>query len=1570
MSKSKLRDQFEGWKSKLLDLGKKNPLIYFKPRKTSTIQILHPTADELLSVLDFPLEFANLFDQDTSLDIFEDIEQDFIAKEQYQVEDLAPRISAFLSQNKTRKKYVFSDASARIQQYALNNLHKRTQLFKDENAIHILYLAVGFLHWGETKDQEAVHASPLILIPVELKQTSFDAPYVLSFSQSELLLNESLIKKMSAEFNINLDFVFDDAWDEQMRYKTYMTYVQSRLKYPKWHVSTEMYLGNFTFAKINMYNDLETNKAEMLASPIIQALAGDAHLQMPTVGNIEEEAIDQLIDPNAFYQVLDADASQQQAIQSALKGQSFVLQGPPGTGKSQTITNMIAELIARGKKVLFVAEKKAALDVVYNNLKKAGIEQYALPLHDPKIDKQIVIKELHDELLKRQKVVKVNKQQSAQIISDYQFNKNELSQYAKALLAPRQPLNLDIYAIYNLYLKYQQAKDLQFEIDVKTYDHQKLNGILNQIHQFEEAKAEIGQAEDHVFYGLKYFESTLSNQESFKKQMAKSYQVVQLLNDLISTDTLPFHLNPQANIKALDEWMKLYQFISTYSDVPERILKHKQIQDDLSVYQKLDDEIAEFSLAKQSIENRYAVDVVNLEIDHIASYFKQATFFKRLSRTYKAYKNELLIYQLKPNKHHKKLIQDLDYLQTVKHAKVQIDASLSQLKFKHGINFDHLEAVHLQYKQMQWAHDFNQIYQKKLFEKTDIYQALTKKQLKKKAHQALIKQVEKAYQDIIKQISLLQPYFEMRIKNFSQMSLPDLQNSLLAMIENLEDSYPYLNYTQVANQETIKPFFELLLKEKIQSGYSAIFLKRFYLLLIHHIFSYDQTLKGFTRNLFDKYQTDFKKADVELIEMVGYQIQQLMSANAPSIEGLEATNHEIVVLRREANKTRKIMPLRLLFSQTPHLIMQLKPILMMSPLSVSSFLKSKHYQFDTVIFDEASQIKPESAIGAIYRSQQVIIVGDREQLPPTDFFQNVESNEDIEVDYDAYDSILDIASASLKPIFLSWHYRSQYEELIQISNQHIYENKLITFPSQHQALKDAGVDLVYVKGVFSRGVMPDAGTNLIEAKRVVELTFEHFDRYQNKRSLGIVTFNSQQQHLIERLINLHRRQHPQYESYLNPELANPFFIKNIETVQGDERDTIIMSVAYGYDDKGKILMNFGPLNRERGHRRLNVAITRAKYHFILVSSIRSTDVDIEKTNSRGVALLKQYLHFAEFNKKSTIQKPRTNQTSNALIGDVYQEIIKLGYEVQRDVGTSDFRIDLAVVHPNDPNQFVLAIECDGSLYMHSKVTRDRERLRQEVLSKRGWQIYRIWSTDWLNHRKREVDYLRKAIERALKKQGVFAPQIKPVVEKSISLNQKEVIVQPSSKQPVVDVLIEKNVSLEPKFTTYPVYETVFQKYKILPTQKVLEQMLRDFAPIHVDEVKAFAPMIYNSKTFNNYVSQFYDRDLEMVLNRGQLTKQNNFFLVSNKKIVFRKHNEVNERRFISHIHSKELEDGLLSILTITKSMKVSTLMEQLLQYLGYKQVTEVIQTRLNRVLSTLEIKEQVEIIDQIIHLKV
>ncbi|MCD8336600.1 MAG: AAA domain-containing protein [Lachnospiraceae bacterium] len=736
------------------------------------------------------------------------------------------------------------------------------------------------------------------------------------------------------------------------------------------------------------------------------------------------------------------------------------------------------------------------------------------------------------------------------------------------------------------------------------------------------------------------------------------------------------------------------------------------------------------------------------------------------------------------------------------------------------------------------------------------------------------------------------------------------------------------------NKQSVVPFINTAITHNIEPQYiAAAFEKQFYYQWIDYIISKTPVLSTFNRISQDKAIHTFVEKDTEQFEINKAKIRAELSSMRPSIDMI-APGSALATLLREGEKKRKQKSIRSLLSETGELVQRIKPCFLMSPLSVSTFLAAGAVHFDVVVFDEASQIFPQDAIGAIYRANQLIVVGDSKQMPPSNFFNatiEAEDNDEETGDVTDFESILDWCSTSMQQLRLRWHYRSRYEQLITFSNKNFYDNDLITFPSSKADKPGVGVDYFHVDGVFDR----KSHTNRKEAEYVVDLIYQNIEKYPN-RSLGVVAFSVAQQDLIDKLLSKRRQSTPEKEFFFKSSEKEPFFIKNLETVQGDERDTIIFSVAYGIDAQGRLLHNFGPLNRAGGERRLNVAVTRAKCNVQLVSSMHYTDIDLKRTSAEGAKLLREYLDFAENGNialERAIQVSAFEQFDSDFELEVCEFLRANGFSVDTQVGCSGFRIDLGLKIP-DSSDYVLAIECDGATYHSSKNARDRDRLRQEILERMGWKFYRIWSTDWFRNQAVEKQCLLEAANNALQfSSSVVTPQ----------------------QEPKDEVESFEEVAATQHFE--------FPPYKAADINKLSRQFLpRDFKGFVKAILEVEAPLseelllkrivgLFGREKVTSVVQRSFEQQM-YGYQRYDIVRRNGFLYLANaEQPSFRGVGDI--ARDIKQIAPEELAAGMLEILKQNMTADKNGLYRTLAQQCGINRVGKAINEQFDSVLRLL-----------------
>ncbi len=811
-------------------------------------------------------------------------------------------------------------------------------------------------------------------------------------------------------------------------------------------------------------------------------------------------------------------------------------------------------------------------------------------------------------------------------------------------------------------------------------------------------------------------------------------------------------------------------------------------------------------------------------------------------------------------------------------------------------------------------------------------------------------------------------------EDFYKQNILDIANRMLFCSANkhlLEEWVDYCENRNKCNEAGLSEYIEEI--EKVSLNENKIidaYLKRFYRLWLDAILPQFPSVLNFRGRMQAQTIHEFSELDKAQFKIAQARIRERAISRIPDFNLINAARDEIAILKRELNKQRRLMPLRKLFMAIPNLITSLRPCFMMSPLSVSVFLEAQSYEFDMVIFDEASQVHTEDAIGAIMRGKQVIIVGDTKQLPPTSFFSTNLNDEEFDIDTDvsedykdagAYESILDEAITILPERSLRWHYRSRHEHLIAFSNIKIYNGQLITFPSSVEKAKDSGVEYIYINnGVYDRGGKKN---NMVEAQKVADLVFEHFKTHPN-RSLGVVTFSEAQQSAVEVAIRQKRLHDNSFEKFFIEDKEESFFIKNLENVQGDERDTIIFSIGYAKDNKGIMYMNFGPLSRDGGYRRLNVAITRAKHNVKLVGSIVPTDIDLDKITSEGVKMLRSYIEFAQEGVAALERELSFNYNldfDSPFEEAVYDFLQTKGYNVVTQVGCSGFRIDMAVKHPTKSGHFAIGIECDGATYHSSRTARERDRLRQSVLEDMGWTIYRIWSTDWIKNQQIEKEKLINAIEKAL----------------GHCVKENDIINTPEDIDIIQPIEIEEHIessvvdSIGYGFEIYNRYDTTVLFNSVNPGEgrfqitHIALDIISLEQPIHFEELCRRIAPIYGRQKVTSVVRNEVENLFRYYLKNSIIRDNADFVRLKDfADIKVRIPNSNDDYlRPIIYICEEELSLAMKTIVQHSFGITPENLFIETAREFGYKRTGETIITTLKRVYNQMRYKREITEID-------
>lgn len=561
---------------------------------------------------------------------------------------------------------------------------------------------------------------------------------------------------------------------------------------------------------------------------------------------------------------------------------------------------------------------------------------------------------------------------------------------------------------------------------------------------------------------------------------------------------------------------------------------------------------------------------------------------------------------------------------------------------------------------------------------------------------------------------------------------------ILENVESIKDWITYLKCDKECREKGLAPVCDAYKNGIPNDQLLVIYLRSIYQAIILSVIENDPVLNGFTGISFNEKIMQFKKMDEEFMELTRHEMVYQLTSKLPSSQDSVEINKELNILRRAISSNGRGISIRSLFEQIPEVLTKLCPCMLMSPISAAQYLQAENDLFDIVIFDEASQLPTCKAVGVLARAKNAVIVGDPNQMPPTSFFAGNMVDED-NLDIEDLDSILDDCLALGMPsAYLRWHYRSRHESLIAFSNQEFYENSMLTFPSVND--RERKVRMRKIDGFFDRG---KTRVNVNEAKAIVE---EIKRRYQNpelrKQSIGVVTFNISQQTLIEDMLQEEYQKDVKFDQWANTG-EESLFVKNLENVQGDERDIILFSVAFGPNAEGKMSLNFGPLNKNGGWKRLNVAVSRARSEMVVFTSMTADMINLKRTKAKGVEALRDFLEFAQKGQLQSENIEENMEERQGIKEHICQTLNEHGYKYQISVGHSKFKIDIAVMNPYNEEEYLLGIMLDGESYRQSSNTKDREVAQINVLKGLGWDIYRIWTMDWWDNKEKE---LKKLIE--------------------------------------------------------------------------------------------------------------------------------------------------------------------------------------------------------------------------------
>lgn len=1371
--------RLDRWKASLLDLSLRNRLISYRETKKSV-----PVVCSDIAGLEDAFSGGKLFELwpeasattstaiatsggfvDGGRETTETIDADFLAKEL-----ISGRLHTSVNEGELRKRLV--------------NIYRAARRDLEEGGSNTLFLALGFLAWYEIPTSDKRRLAPLLLYPMELVRGSAREPFRLKRTDDEIRLNVSLLHKLAREFEIDTSGLEDLPEDESGLDipKIFHRFRRAIVDVDRFEVVEEAVLGLFSFTKFVMWRDLEDRSTSLMENDVVRHVVGGGSTPWPQeMSSIALDRLDEEVHPSKSYAVMDADSSQLAAMWLAADDgrYSFVLEGPPGTGKSQTIANVIAQCLARNQTVLFVSEKMAALNVVRTRLDRVGLGDFCLELHSNKARKADVVTQLGRTLDGVHDVQPSNWSSTAGQIKSF---RDELNAVAAALHGERS-IGETLFQVTSKLIGLRESPLRELDIGLPDDMSEQRAASLREVwRRLSTAAKPVSPLSAHSFRAVRRSEFN----PSLPKEVTRACEELAEETRRLSTASgevcraLGLSENPQSSLADLRSLADLAGWLLESPGPPESLLA----ESDWEGAQRAIEEVVTHGKKREELHGELSERfdpgrLARLDLESLrARFVRWSTSFFILAwimlfTARRALKEALAAgrRRLPPNR---QIPDDLDRA-TKLGVEEGIVMSLGARAERwladlwQGLRSDWTKIEEI----MSWSLRLRQLLA--TFEPS--HSGETSKRVTRLATQPTVelapgtsaasaienyRSAWTACEASRGRIAALLQLDERRA--WGNPESPGHADRVLARLEEwiasiagLRDICAYRRAEEAVAKEGLGPVAKAFRRgeidvEELERAFERSFSEWWWTTTI----ASDERLTTFHGADHQHTIERFRTVDSEILTLSQQLVRGRLCAGVKAVAADESLAAELQVLRREAKKKRRHLPLRSLFQKIPDLLPRLAPCLLMSPLSVAQYLDPSHPQCDLVVFDEASQIPVWDGIGAVARGRHCVVVGDSQQLPPTTFFQYSGGGDDDLPSFDdefvELESILDeCVAAGLPQHRLLWHYRSRHEELITFSNYHYYDNTLLTFPCAEARRKDLGVSLVAVpEGFYDRS---KTRTNRAEAEAVVaEIVRRLTDSKEARRSIGVVTFSQAQQTLIEDLLDEARRRHPDIESAFNDESGEPLFVKNLENVQGDERDVMLFSICYGPDGDGHVSMNFGPLNRRGGQRRLNVAITRAREQLVVFSTLRSDQIDLRRTSSEAVRHLRLFLDFAARGARA-IDEALTLEPSQRTFDSPFEKVVAeairdLGYEVHERVGCSGYRVDLAVVDPEHRERYLLGVECDGAAYASAATARDRDRLRTAVLERLGWSLHRMWSIDFWLDPDGQLASLRRAIDGA------------------------------------------------------------------------------------------------------------------------------------------------------------------------------------------------------------------------------
>ncbi len=1312
------------WERRLLDLSLKNTLLNFNPAKN----VLHVISSDLNATYEALSEGAPFAILEKTSDV-----RAVMPSDEYFGGASKLAVLSELLKVELKNKRLRAFAEKENMEDTLRFLIKKAKTAEEEAGANVLFLAFGFLKWYENNSHEAKYA-PLVLVPVKISKSKGGKGYSVALSGEEMQFNSTLLEFLMREFKIDIRGL--ENISSGIRISEILTMVKMEiLNMSRWDVLEEVYLANFSFARFAMWNDVRKNIDKFKKNGLVKSLLNN---RLEISGNVFEDKAEDDYAPSDILMPLTADSSQFSAIAEAAEGKSFVLHGPPGTGKSQTITNIIANCLNKGKRVLFVAEKQAALSVVKKRLDSIGLGDFCLEVHSNKLDKAELLKKLDATL-------SLSAEQEA---ADFEAKGEQIAELRKSLNEPvnalhrKRRLGVSLYDGILIYEKNKNAPDV-LDIESTFYDsltREKLETYEQMLLDVSAAAKSCGGAYRSPFdnVNLTEYDADVRNRVYYSAEVLIAE--IRHLKSYLSL-FLDFY-RQRVSAFTLKKLETLVQIIGILHG--DEIKKYFGCDENefyvfFNANRRLDRLLGNyFKNFKALIDIDSDPAVIEQELDNWGDNYRSSKTLSVLAKRLRRAAAGKLSEADEP-KYIGIVAQIYEDLQLVKN-NTGLAANFTdrggRINFKKRDEFmEDLRRMHALCEGLFM--DYN----------ADSFNSVCVKSVAGGYALHVLDGLMQAIKGFQSSMDSFVSVIGAEADKYSDEDILDYFNAKAgALIDNIDMLPAWCLYKKISArlaEEGLSFITDSLESGAVSSdNILSSFRKNVYRNFIETNIGTDPVLSKFSASVLEEKIEQFRLLDEQYAKLGKEHIRAKLIGELPTTSTEGGLSLEVLAFQRIVKSNMRGMTLKGFFAEIPELIKKLAPCMLMSPITVAQYLPAEADIFDLVVFDEASQLPTSEAIGSLARAKNAVIVGDPKQLPPTSFFSSGYVDEE-NLDTEDLESILDDCLAlSMPEKHLNWHYRSKHESLIAFSNIMYYGNKLCTFPSP-DAL-ESKVRLALVEdGVYDRGFTK---RNKAEAEALVaEVVRRLKDPKLSRSSIGIVTFSTAQQDYIERRLSdalvKNKLEDVAYER------EEPLFVKNLENVQGDERDVILFSVCYGPDRAGRVSLNFGPLNQIGGWRRLNVAVSRAREEMVVFSSMTSAMINLAKTNSKGVAGLKAFLEFAEKGKTTLAINSEEIKASRSGIGKyIAEELKNYGYECRYDVGISDFKIDCAAVDPKNRKRFILAIVCDGITAYRSSA-KDRNILQVQTLKLNNWNVVRLFTINFINNPKREIKKIKDVLDR-------------------------------------------------------------------------------------------------------------------------------------------------------------------------------------------------------------------------------